>query len=162
MSTIKQKIGTCKDCPPGSADKTLIAGRCSTHYWRYRADVGKSKKTNVAKVEKQKEHKVFFASQVPNIPVACEECNAKFHFSQSWMVKAAIAHILPKAIFESIAIHPQNRWFGCLTCHADYDNRGEAFVVKMKIYPRLKRTVQDVLIPLLTKDELRRVPQYFL
>jgi len=57
-STIQVKKGLCKDCPVGSEEKPLIAKRCSTHYWNYRAslkpvkikDIGKP----IPKVSKKK------------------------------------------------------------------------------------------------------------
>lgn len=158
---IKTKTGQCADCPPGGADKPLTAGRCQFHYWKHREAVNKDKKSNVDKREEAKQNTVFFASQVPQIPKKCEECGKPLVFSQSWMIKAAIAHILPKAIFETVRIHPQNRWFGCLDCHTDYDNRGAEHVVKMKIFARLKGVVQNILWPLLTDKEKGRVPDYF-
>lgn len=44
-TTIKEKIGTCVDCPPGTAPQPIIAGRCKKiHYKRHRAIVSSAKK----------------------------------------------------------------------------------------------------------------------
>lgn len=48
-STIRNKTGRCLDCPPGSEEKPLIAKRCSTHYWNYRASLKPVKIKNIGK-----------------------------------------------------------------------------------------------------------------
>ncbi len=155
------KLGICKECPPDSKPQPLIQKLCKRHYWQHRAEVSKDKKTNKAKAVKKSELKTYFASEVLKIPQRCDECGDTFHFTQEWQRKAAVCHILPKAIFLSVATHPQNRWFGCLPCHTDFDNRGADYVTGMKMFETIKERVQ-VLIPLLTHDELRRVPEYYI
>ena len=157
---MKNKTGICKDCGPDKGDQPLIAGRCNTHYWRYRASVSKKKPSQQARKEVKKELDIYFASEVQKIPAKCQECGKPFCFSQPWMRRAAVAHILGKAQFPSIATHPQNRWFGCLTCHTDYDNRGSQYVVTMKIFAEIRERIQP-LLHLLTKEERRKVPEYF-
>lgn len=57
-SIIRNKTGRCIDCPDDSPERPLIAKRCSTHYWNYRAslkpvkikDIGKP----IPKVSKKK------------------------------------------------------------------------------------------------------------
>lgn len=48
-STIQVKKGICKDCPVGSEEKPLIAKRCSTHYWNYRASLKPVKIKDIGK-----------------------------------------------------------------------------------------------------------------
>lgn len=42
-STIKPKRGQCVDCPEGSSEKYLIAGRCDPHYKIHRANISAEK-----------------------------------------------------------------------------------------------------------------------
>ncbi len=43
-STIKDKIGQCIDCPPGTPDQPIIKNRCKKmHYKRHRAEVNYNK-----------------------------------------------------------------------------------------------------------------------
>lgn len=51
-----------------------------------------------------------------------------------WRQKAMVAHILPKAIFPSVVIHPLNRWFACLQCHHDYDDKGWLYAETMPVW----------------------------
>lgn len=84
-----------------------------------------------AKLDEQKakgtdsEMDLFFRSQRKSMTGRCLFCNGntmkkdddKFHFS--------LAHLLPKAIFKSVAIHPSNIIELCFygeSCHTNFDN----------------------------------------
>lgn len=157
------KTGKCLDCPQGAQDSPLIAKRCPRHYWEHRAKINAKKPKAKAKVERQKDLSVFFASQTLTMPLFCEECNAKLPQSPSWMRKACIAHILPKRPdygFPSVALHPKNKIFLCPDCHTNMDNLGADRIKKMKTLPVMQERVKE-LIPLLTQAELNRLPQHF-
>ena len=52
-STIKEKIGQCIDCPPGTPDQPIIKNRCKKiHYKRHRAEVNYSKPSKEIKTRK--------------------------------------------------------------------------------------------------------------
>lgn len=52
-STIKDKIGQCIDCPPGTPDQPIIKNRCKKmHYKRHRAEVNYSKSSKEIKIRK--------------------------------------------------------------------------------------------------------------
>lgn len=91
-STIKPKIGQCCDCPPGTPDQRITAGRCSIfHYPLYRNKVNALKNKNKAekarvpipKVSKkrQKENREYlvkrlqFLAQPGNQRCFIEGCN---------------------------------------------------------------------------------------
>lgn len=77
MSSIKQKIGKCIDCPPGSPDVPLIAGRCyALHYWKHRKTLKPQKQMKrkavkkisdkmLGKVDKYKVLRISFLKENP-------------------------------------------------------------------------------------------------
>ena len=138
-STIKTKKGFCIDCKDGK-EKPLTAKRCQTHYWKHREKVNKEKNKDKKawKAEKRKELNVFFANQILALPNNCEECNASLkYWKTSKLIKATIAHILPKREngFPSVATHPMNRMFFCPDCHTNFDNGDSKDAEKMKSLP---------------------------
>ncbi|WP_278494881.1 hypothetical protein [Chryseobacterium arthrosphaerae] len=53
-STIKPKFGQCCDCPPGTPDQRITAGRCNKyHYKLFRANVNAEKNKYKEKPEKK-------------------------------------------------------------------------------------------------------------
>lgn len=61
MSSIKPKIGVCKDCGPGTKEVPLIAGRCNMHYWIFRGEQKPKKqfkRTAVKKISDKMQVKV--------------------------------------------------------------------------------------------------------
>lgn len=161
---IRQKVGQCVDCPEGSPDQPITAGRCNKHYWPHRAKVSASKVRVKEKGVYKDELNIFFADETANMPECCEECGNRLPKSPAWMRRACIAHILPKRVehgFPSVATHTLNKMFFCPDCHTNMDNLGKDRILKMKTLPIMRERVAQ-LIPLLTPDELRRVPEYFL
>lgn len=161
---IAQKFGRCIDCPNGSPEVPVVAGRCQKHYWPYRNKVNEEKRRNKPKNGQKQELAIFFANQALQRPKCCEECGGILPTSPAWMVRATIAHILPKRPdfgFPSVATHPTNKMFLCIDCHTNFDNLGEIFIVKMKLLPVIRERVA-ILIPFLTPAELNKVPEYLL
>ncbi len=165
---IKQKTGQCIDCPPGVI-RYLTAGRCKGHYKAYRDKVCAERKAARDPDGKQKiaagELKTYFANQALQMPRHCEECGAVLPMSPPWLKKATNAHILAKRKtygFPSVACHPQNMVFLCpLTCHQDFDQKGQDHIKQMKCLPILRERVA-VLLPELTPQERNKVPEYYL
>lgn len=168
-STIKQKSGNCieENC---SYFGVLIAKRCQTHYWQYRAGLKKDNATEGLKTSQTKNdddkklQNVWFASQILQIPHNCEECNKSLGALKSWKPKIIIAHILPKRKeygFPSVACHPQNRMFYCWDCHTDFDNKGHDHAKQLKSLPLMRERFLQFKDDL-TERELARVPDYLL
>lgn len=139
-STIKPKIGFCVDCPEGSEEKNLIAGRCGFHYGIHRQKVRNARQklqTDIRGLiinDTSADLVIWFAEKIRLVKANpyCTECGAwippKFY-------KHAVAHIFPKSIFLSVATHPLNFVIvgaGC-GCH-DKTHTIETFS-KMKIFP---------------------------
>ncbi|WP_336716328.1 hypothetical protein [Chryseobacterium mucoviscidosis] len=83
-STIKPKRGQCVDCPEGSSEKYLTAGRCSYHYKIHRSNVnGGPKKIANRSKKGQKEDRQYtikrlrFLAQPGNQRCFIEECNKR-------------------------------------------------------------------------------------
>lgn len=172
--SIKAKVGKCIDCPKGVWDAPLIAGRCVTHYWRYRASLkadktgkGARNSTILTKSAKDVQSKVmgtYFASQSLVMPKYCEESGVLLPTFPAWLKKSCMAHILKKREdygFPSVALHPQNMIFLHPDIHTNMDNLGREYILKMKSLALMRERVA-VLLPLLTPIELNRVPDYFL
>lgn len=144
---MQKKKGICVDCGPGSQPKHLISGRCNGHYWKHRHKVNSKKPQNVAKQLQKKDNSVFFASQFMTAPSCCENCGQPLrHTIQMLGHRAVICHIVPKRPkggCPSVALHPMNRWFGCIDCHSDYDNKGSGHVLTMPILSIVRERFQQ-------------------
>lgn len=163
---MKPKTGNCSDCPPGSGPKALIAGRCETHYWAYRRKVNAERFSNKKKVELVKPRDLFFANQILIAPKTCENCGNDLGYTKAINPRAMIAHILPKRDKEkggcpSVQFHPMNRWFGCIDCHTNFDNMGEAYVLKMPVLIIIRERF-DQFKDQVAEDERANIPNYLL
>jgi hypothetical protein len=161
MSSIKLKIANCIDC---GKEGPVIAKRCQLCYKKHRSKVNAEKTSNKAKKVQKEVFGTYFASQAHKMPARCEETGQLLPTKPEWLKKSCMAHILPKRDkygFPSVALHPKNMVFLMPDIHQNFDNLGESYIVKMKIYPILKERVA-ALIPLLTEAEKRKVPEYYL
>ena len=169
--SIKAKLGKCIDC---SHEAPLIARRCSSCYWQYRASLKADKtgkparnSTIPAKSPKDVQSKVmgtYFASQSLVMPKYCEESGVLLPTFPAWLKKSCMAHILKKREdygFPSVALHPQNMIFLHPDIHTNMDNLGREYILKMKSLHLMRERVA-ILLPLLTEHEKNRVPDYFL
>ena len=165
MAGIKAKIGRCIDCPPDAPEKPLTKKRCQFHYWKNNAkeNAEKKKSKGKEKVKTAKEMNLFFASELPNIPERCENCNASLKWQKMNNYKSIIAHILPKRKvggFPSVATHPKNRVFLCLECHGNFDNKGAEYATKMNCFDVICERFME-FESLLSEADKQRLPFYF-
>jgi hypothetical protein len=158
------KIGICIDCGPGSIEKPLTAGRCHNHYWKYRANLKLSAKKQLDGYEDKQAQKkaldLWFAKQIRQMPRCCENCGERLIIFAPWAAKAYIAHILPKRLFKSVIIHPDNRLFLCLICHENFDRWPAEKVITMPVFPLAVERFM-LLQHNLNKDEINDLPVYF-
>jgi hypothetical protein len=125
-------------------DKYLISNRCQFHYKVYRNKINKEKNNNRINTTQDRkitilsneELKLWFddriAILVSNNDPRCMECRQPI---STKYLKAAVAHIFPKAIFDSVKTHKWNYLFlgsGC-GCH-NKSHRLDTFS-KMKVWP---------------------------
>ena len=74
----------------------------------------------------------------------CENCKTKIRLG-----KNNIAHIIPKAIFKSVATNPNNFMYLCHGCHDLYDSsfdkasRMVVFPLAKKRYLKFKKEIQE-------------------
>lgn len=99
---------------------------------------------------------MFFKAQGELVPLRCENCNLLLNACNAWAQKCVTAHILPKALFPSVAANPNNVMFlGCgifsdCNCHSSYDNRDAEARKQMPCYPIALKRVElfyDELTP---------------
>jgi hypothetical protein len=159
------KQGICIDCGPDSKPTYLTAKRCKNHYWKHRAEVNAAKRKDKPEVNdllgEKKALNSWFATQISMMPKYCENCGDYLNQYAPWGARAYVCHIVPKAHFETVKLHPLNRWFGCIQCHGDYDNRGADKVAEMPVI----KIVQDrfnKFSHLLNDDEFKRLPIYLM
>lgn len=113
---------------------------------------------------RKKDLSKFFDDALNAAPFHCQECSADLRDSVLINPRTIVAHILkkdPKYGFPSVACNHNNKVYLCYSCHHKFDNKGEEYIVKMKIYPELVYLV-GYLIPELPPIELARVPHYYL
>lgn len=150
-------FGQCPKCPKNSPSVRLYGGVCSYHLGHPDDDQSKSKALEEAKKDTSAIMlKTWFSDQVKIIPARCENCGGKIIFTAAGK-KAHVCHILEKRHFKSVQTHPENRWFGCLQCHGDYDNKGWSHAITMPVWPvcveRFRR-----FMALIKDTELRYLP----
>lgn len=67
----------------------------------------------------------WFIERRPEMTGVCWHCGERSCVYDDMLYKHSIAHILPKAIFKSVAVHPLNWIELCFwppSCHANFDN----------------------------------------
>lgn len=153
-------FGQCPLCPKKSPAKRLYGGLCSYHL----AHQGDDQSAETHPEDKTEQYKKkllnkFFDEQVLLIPARCENCGGRIVFTAAGK-KSHVCHILPKRNFESVMVHPLNRWFGCLICHHDYDDKGWSNAVTMPIWPTCVERYKQFM-GLISDQELRFLPDPF-
>lgn len=153
-------FGPCPLCPKNSPHKRLYGGLCSYHLGHQNDDHSgqKHEKDNTEKSKKAALNK-FFDEQTMIIPARCENCGGRIVFTAAGK-RSHVCHIIPKRDFESVMVHPLNRWFGCLTCHHDYDDKGWSHAVTMPVWPTCVERFQKFM-HLIADVELRKLPDAF-
>ena len=160
---IQIKTGICIDCN-NSNKVPLIAKRCQFHYKVHRNKVNTQKAKDRAGNEPKTNFPVYFANQALKMPLRCEESGLLLPTQPAWLKLACCAHILPKRKrfgFPSVSEHPQNMIYLHPDIHGNMDNFGEEYILQMKSLLLMKERVA-ILYPLLTDEEKKRVPHYFL
>lgn len=161
------KYGICIECND-ELEKPIIAGRCThKHYWAYRKKISLEKKGSRANqhIINVKGNNtglpLWYASKMKRMTGRCMECGEKIEKFNPKYAICAIAHILPKSIFKSVATH-ENNWLelgATCGCHSRYDKSWES-ASKMKIWSiaveRFKTFEHLIVLP----EELRKIPTY--
>lgn len=86
---IKQKIGKCSECEQSAPEQPLIAGKCKTHYWRFRSTKWKKSESKEKKPipkfskKREKENREYtikrlqFLAQPENLRCFIDGCNKR-------------------------------------------------------------------------------------
>lgn len=117
-----------------------------------------AKETGSGETELQKWYSEIMAKETPRCWETGEWINVKDTFG--W--HGSVAHVLPKELFPSVKVHPQNymilkMWGGT---HGDYDASWEK-AAKMNVWPYAVK-VFNILYPLLTTEEKAKLPDIVL
>lgn len=144
------------------------------YWWVNKSDLSVAPKYNTtlkvvkvkpAKQKEKDEYNEFFKSLYPKVPFNCQSCRRSLYAFTNTQKKASCAHLLPKAIFKSIATNPDNIVFlgvdvfgASCNCHSAYDSTVERRV-KMPIYETvLKR--YELLKPHLSAKDIQLAYEY--
>lgn len=120
------------------------------------------KKANSNPEKERKERlKIFFEEKIQNRPERCQNCNFPLLDSMFPQPRTIIAHILCKRNFHSVETHDDNFIYLCSMCHNQMDLQNERFLKDSKLSGLIKERIQ-ILIPLLTIDEVSKIPSYYL
>jgi hypothetical protein len=156
--SIAPKKGVCIDCRPNAEPRYIMAKRCITddfHYQKhqqekYAASKLKKDKARSAAVKQSGGQTLgnWFNTQINLMPKECENCKEYLNPYAPWSSRAYIAHIVPKRFFKSVQVHPMNRVFLCIDCHAKFDNSLSIEVEVMPVFPiavaRFKMIKNDI------------------
>jgi hypothetical protein len=162
-----KKFGHCRLCPKNSPDVRLYGdGVCAYHLQHAHDDQSKRRLEKeitelMLSAHEKKLLNQYFQEQSRLRPLYCENrCGTKLLTSETWRLKAIVCHILPKRDFRSVMLHPLNRWFGCLDCHHDYDDKGWTYAVTMNVWPVVVARFKGFM-HMLKDDELAKLPDVF-
>lgn len=165
MST--SKFGQCRLCPKGSPSVRLYGdGVCAYHLSHAQDDQSKQRLEReiteaMLSAHEKKLLNQFFKEQAEQRPRYCEnKCGNQLLARETWRLKAFVCHIVPKRDFKSVLVHPLNRWFGCLDCHHDYDDKGWTHAVTMKVWPVILDRFKQFM-HLIKDTELASLPDVF-
>lgn len=125
-------FGQCPHCAKNARPVRLYGvGVCLHHFHNLptEGENGKLSKEEVADIvagqpPTKLQLREWFKERIMERPKFCEEpgCGEHLPTVVSWMVKATVAHVVPKRLHPSVAIHPRNRIFLCKHHHDDYDS----------------------------------------
>jgi 5-methylcytosine-specific restriction endonuclease McrA len=132
-----------------------------------RTAINKSRKvkTPAATVKDQEEREtqerraVWYYYQLRNCTDHCENCKNRIHPALYINPRTVVAHIVPKAKFESVDTHPNNCWFACGDCHTNYDTKGAEYQANMAVAPVVIKRFKT-FIHLLTPLEVKALPEW--
>lgn len=156
------KFGPCPLCPKNSPAKRLYGGLCSFHLANPKEDSSKVKWDKPVKSHEDKLLHKYFLEQSVLRPIYCEnQCGNRLIGQETWRLKAFVCHVVPKRDFKSVMVHPLNRWFGCLDCHHDYDDKGWTHAVTMKVWPTCLERFK-LFMDMIAETEVRKLPVPFL
>jgi hypothetical protein len=102
----------------------------------------------------------WYNEQRKDMKGVCCNCGGKTEKQNDKYFRWCIAHILPKAIFKSVATNEFNWMELCISCHTVYD-RHWLSAAGMKCFQTAKQKFQ-LFKYAIAKEELRRIPMQML
>lgn len=151
-------FGPCPLCPQNSPAKRLYGtGVCSYHLGHPEDNQSGKKHVTEKDVDEAKLLDQFYRDQWNRMPRHCENgCGARLLATTLGKAKFMIAHIVPKKIFKSVMVHPDNTLFLCWPCHQLYD-QSWAKAVKLPVWPLAAQRFEGFM-RLIKDTELKSLP----
>lgn len=159
-SSIKPKKGICLDC---GKPAFLTAKRCQYCYKRHRGRISieNQKETNPDDNSQTTKRKEWFMARVAEMNGNCAECGAPINKNIFKYAICAVAHILPKSVFDSVQYHPLNWMELGATCGCHSKSETWSNAVHMKIWPEMVRRF-SIFYPFIAKEEQKHIPEILL
>jgi len=144
----------------GCFDYAFSNGRCKTHATIEDTAKRVIKYRNQELNDNKEELWEWFKERKKEMKGICSHCgnpsskkdDDKFHYS--------IAHVLPKALFPSVANHPKNWIELCFwgnSCHTNMDNK-TLDLIDMNCFNEIIEKFVE-MYPVISKEEKRRIPK---
>lgn len=162
-------IAKCGLCPatarPGVVyGPILVAGKpVEVCHYHFRNPTEKTERTDVSELkkvaaDKKLTQKVWFDLKLKNAPKTCEcGCKGKLSVPDGMSPRTNVAHIFPKAVFKSVATHPDNYWYATWQHHTDFDNATWPEKMKLPIWGIIQGRVYSVIQDM-AEGELKHLP----
>lgn len=148
-------MGICIDC--GSYGR-VTAGRCQFHYKNYRNKISLERQKEEASDYDSAALHQWFIERIAEFKGECAECGEYINKNVYKYAICAAAHILPKALFPSVALHPDNCMELGATCGCHSRSETWSNAVKMKVWPEMVRKFK-IIYPSIALDERRYIPE---
>lgn len=103
----------------------------------------------------------WYAEQIKQAPKKCENCNDSLKPTMAVNPTAVVCHIIAKSKqngVPEVEFHPDNRFYGCGTCHDYYDKASPEEIEQMPVFLTLKKRVANFIAEI-PASKLRRVPE---
>lgn len=108
--------------------------------------------------EKKLTQKAWFDLKLKNAPKVCEcGCKGKLSVPEGMSPRTNVAHIFAKAVFKSVATHPQNYWYATWQHHTDYDSKTWPEKMNLPIWSIIQDRVYAVIQDM-AESELKHLP----
>ena len=157
-------FGKCNKCNSTARSVLLINGMCYYHYSggevSERSIEPKLEKAKLA-ASKQKTLKVFFDERIANCPKNCENCKNAIVIPEGITKRAAVAHILSKKLFKSVATNENNIVYMCIPCHQTFDFVGKTKASQMPVASIAKERFK-LFKDQIEESERKNIPDWLL
>jgi len=144
--------------------KKKVRDRAIHRLWMQGTDLQPVAKTPIdnQRVMGDTERQLWYKARIKEASGRCVECNQRINYRDPASAYGSQAHLLPKELFPSVALHPLNNVeLGRWCCHGQYDSSW-LNASRMKVWPHALDVIVHELVPLLTRKEKSKLPDIIL